>query len=107
MLCFFIFFPQLDGFSAPQLVKETESLKDEINNQNTQITGLQEQKSNLEEIIANLKEQHKEYVNNLEAESEKSLKYQRDTLISEHQDMMRVCESNFHFPLNCRTNSFW
>ncbi|XP_060606772.1 CAP-Gly domain-containing linker protein 1-like isoform X2 [Ruditapes philippinarum] len=80
----------LDGFSAPQLVKETESLKEEINNEKTQITGLQEQKSNLEEIIANLKEQHKDYVNSLEAESEKSLKYQRDTLISEHQDMMRV-----------------
>ncbi|XP_053398863.1 CAP-Gly domain-containing linker protein 1-like isoform X3 [Mercenaria mercenaria] len=80
----------LDGFSAPRLVKETENLKEEINNEKTQITGLQEQKSNLEGIIAQLKEQHKDYVNSLEAENEKSLKYQRETLISEHQDMIGV-----------------
>lgn len=90
-------FSQLDGFAAPRLLKETETLKEEVNNDKSEIKGLEEQKASLEGIIATLKEQHKDYVNSLEVENEKSLKYQRETLIKEHEETLGVCESLLHF----------
>lgn len=88
-------FSQIDGFSCPRLVKETETLKAELDLEKTKLSTLEEQKCNLEGIITTLKEQHKDYVNSLESENEQSLKYQRESLTKDHEEALSICEFLF------------
>ena len=47
------------------------------------IASLEKKRSNLEELIKQLKEQHKDYIHNLETEQEQSLNEQKTTLTNE------------------------
>ena len=47
------------------------------------VASLEKKRSNLEELIKQLKEQHKDYINNLETEQEQSMNEQKTTLTNE------------------------
>ena len=53
------------------------------------LASLEKKRSNLEELIKQLKEQHKEYINNLETEQEQSINDQRTTLVSERIEAVK------------------
>ena len=80
---------QLDAFSNPALVRKTESLTKKLETDTGRIAVLEKQRTSLEEIVQQLKEQHKEYVNNLERESEHSLTYQKESLELGHSKRLR------------------
>ncbi|XP_052793314.1 CAP-Gly domain-containing linker protein 1-like isoform X2 [Mya arenaria] len=84
----------LDAFSCPSLVKSIENSKKLIEEQKMRITGHEENKASLEGIIANMKEQHKEYITSLESETDKTLQYQREALEEHYQDELKEVKTN-------------
>ncbi|KAL4230864.1 Microtubule-associated tumor suppressor candidate 2 [Mactra antiquata] len=80
----------LDGFSCPTFVRKTEKYLEEICEYKTQILSLESQKISLEEIVGQLKQQHKEYLNSLEIETGKSLQYQEETLSRRHKEALSI-----------------
>lgn len=83
---------QLDGFSCPTLVKESQRFKEEVLRDKATIAILEAQKTSLEEIVGQLKQQHKEYLTSLEVETGKSLQYQEEILSRKHKEALSIRE---------------
>lgn len=83
---------QLDGFSCPRLQKEIESLQQQLDNERTAKITLEEQKATLEEVMGNMKEQHKEYIKSFEDEMQKSMEFKKETLMAEHESEKSECK---------------
>ena len=53
------------------------------------VASLEKKRSNLEELIKQLKEQHKDYISNLETEQEQSMNEQKTTLTNEKNQVVQ------------------
>ncbi|XP_052283453.1 restin homolog isoform X2 [Dreissena polymorpha] len=76
---------ELKAFSCPRFEREIASLQKAAAGDRASIESLQTTKSNLEGIVTQMKERHKEYIQSLEVEMERSLQYQQETLTAQHE----------------------
>lgn len=74
------------------MLKDKEKLEQALEEEQKAKTTLEEQKATLEQVMGNMKEQHKEYIHNFEEEMEKSLQYMKESLTSQHGQELNDCK---------------